>query len=92
MIFPIVSWLAIYFVVWWISLFVVLPFAGRSQAEAGDVVPGSEASAPERFPKVRIFLLTTVVATLVFLALMWLLTQSHFTLDDVPFLPRYRTV
>ncbi len=92
MIFPVISWLAIYFVVWWISLFVVLPFAGRSQAEAGVVVPGSEPGAPARFPWTKMFGLTTVVATVVFAGLMWTLTQTHFTLDDVPFLPRYPDV
>ncbi len=39
-------WAAIYFVVWWTVLFAVLPFGVRTQAEAGDVVPGSAPSAP----------------------------------------------
>jgi predicted secreted protein len=38
--------LALYFVIWWILLFAVLPFGVRSQAEAGDVVRGSEPGAP----------------------------------------------
>jgi predicted secreted protein len=42
------SAIAIYFVIWWITLFAVLPFGVRTQAEAGDVVPGAPASAPEK--------------------------------------------
>ena len=37
---------AIYFVVWWLTLFLVLPFGIRSQSEAGDHVPGSDPGAP----------------------------------------------
>jgi predicted secreted protein len=38
--------LALYFVIWWILLFAVLPFGVQSQAEAGEVVKGSEPGAP----------------------------------------------
>jgi predicted secreted protein len=38
--------LALYFVIWWILLFAVLPFGVRSQAEVGEVVRGSEPGAP----------------------------------------------
>lgn len=38
--------LALYFVIWWILLFAILPFGIRSQAESGEVVAGSEPGAP----------------------------------------------
>jgi predicted secreted protein len=38
--------LALYFVIWWILLFAVLPFGVRSQAESGEVVAGTEPGAP----------------------------------------------
>jgi predicted secreted protein len=38
--------IAIYFVLWWIVLFAVLPWGIRSQAEQGDVVEGSDPGAP----------------------------------------------
>ncbi len=38
--------IALYFVIWWILLFAVLPFGVRSQAESGEVVAGSEPGAP----------------------------------------------
>jgi len=37
---------ALYFVIWWIGLFAVLPFGIRSQAEAGEISAGSEPGAP----------------------------------------------
>ena len=38
--------LALYFVIWWMTLFAILPIGVKSQHEAGDVVPGSEGAAP----------------------------------------------
>ena len=41
------TWLAIYFVVWWLVLFTTLPFGVRNAEEAGEeVLPGNEAGAP----------------------------------------------
>ena len=41
--------IAVYFMIWWIVLFAVLPFGRpQTQDEAGDIVPGSEPSAPTR--------------------------------------------
>jgi predicted secreted protein len=47
-------------------LFAVLPFGVRTQAEDGDVVPGTPESAPAKPRLLRIFLINTLVATVVF--------------------------
>jgi predicted secreted protein len=49
---------AIYFVLWWIVLFAVLPWGVKSQEEAGDISPGSDPGAP-----VRPLLLQKAIAT-----------------------------
>jgi predicted secreted protein len=59
--------IALYFVVWWIMLFAVLPFGVRSQLEDGDVVSGSEPGAPAAPLMVEKAIWTTIVAGLVFL-------------------------
>jgi predicted secreted protein len=41
-----ISIFAVYFVVWWLSLFMVLPFRVHNQVDAGDWVHGSERGAP----------------------------------------------
>jgi predicted secreted protein len=57
--------LALYFVIWWILLFAVLPFGVRSQAETGEVVRGSEPGAPS-VPALREKAIwTTLVASVV---------------------------
>ncbi len=63
--------IAIFFVVWWIVLFAVLPFNVRTQGEAGDVVPGTPESAPASFRIVRLLILNTLVAIVVFV-IIWL--------------------
>jgi predicted secreted protein len=57
---------AIYIFIWWIVLFAVLPFGVRTQAEDGEVVPGTPESAPAKPRLLRIFLINTLVATVVF--------------------------
>jgi predicted secreted protein len=62
--------LALYFIIWWTVLFAVLPFGVRTQAEDGRVVPGTPESAPVRPRLIRIFVINTVVASVVF-ACVW---------------------
>ena len=79
---------AIYFVIWWIVLFAVLPLGVRTQGEAGEVVPGTPASAPSRPALAKKATITTVVAAVVFAGL-WALLNSGIGLDDIPLLPKF---
>jgi predicted secreted protein len=79
---------AIYFIIWWLTLFVVLPFGVRSQLEAGEVVPGSERGAPVRHGMLRSVIWTTVLSAVLFTLYYVNYTQGFITLDDIPFLPR----
>lgn len=58
--------LAIYFIVWWVTLFAVLPFGVRTQGEAGEVVPGTPESAPAQMRVWRVAGITTAIATIIF--------------------------
>jgi predicted secreted protein len=40
------TWFAIYFVLWWLTLFVTLPFGIRSQHEDNVGAPGTDPGAP----------------------------------------------
>jgi predicted secreted protein len=61
--------IAIYFVVWWTVLFAVLPFAGRSQMDAGTRVPGTPASAPAAPKLLRVALITSAIAAVILAAI-----------------------
>ena len=53
---------AIYFIVWWIVLFAFLPWGVQSQAEAGEISPGSDPGAPTRPLLLRKVVATTLVS------------------------------
>ena len=59
------SLLAVYFVVWWIVLFAVLPWGVRTQDEEGDVTLGTMRSAPSRPLLIRKAIATTLVAAVI---------------------------
>ncbi|WP_061935631.1 DUF1467 family protein [Aureimonas sp. AU22] len=65
---------AIYFVIWWTVLFVVLPIRMRSQVDEGEIVLGSAHSAPARFSLARVAFYNTLLATAVF-ALFYVVTE-----------------
>ena len=58
--------LAIYFVLWWIVLFVTLPFGVRSQHEDGGGPPGTDPGAPNATKMGRKLIWTTVIAAVVY--------------------------
>lgn len=58
--------IALYFVIWWTTLFAVLPLGVRTQGEAGEVVPGTPESAPAAPRLLRVCAINTVVAAIVF--------------------------
>jgi predicted secreted protein len=64
---------SLYFVIWWIALFAVLPFGAQSQEEAGEVVRGSDPGAPAAPRIAEKAVWTTVVAAPVLVAVAWLL-------------------
>lgn len=57
--------LALYFVIWWILLFAILPFGVRSQAESGEVVAGTEPGAPTAHGLQEKAIWTSLVASVV---------------------------
>ena len=77
--------IALYFIIWWLTLFVVMPFWVRTQEEDGEVVPGTPQSAPTSTPLVRIFLATTVVSLLIFSALWLAISNGWVTAETFDF-------
>jgi len=60
--------IAVYFLIWWITLFAVLPFGVQRQDEAGEIAPGTDPGAPG-IPRLGLKLLwTTGVASVIFAA------------------------
>jgi len=68
MVYTISTGFAIYFVMWWIVLFVTLPFGVRSQHEDGVGAPGTDPGAPITTGMGRKLIWTTVISAVVFAA------------------------
>jgi len=61
------SLFVVYLLIWWVTLFAVLPFGVRGQAEEGEVVRGSEPGAPVNSDIKCKFKITTIIATIIWL-------------------------
>jgi predicted secreted protein len=81
------SMLAIYFIMWWIVLFAVLPFGVKNAAEAGEAVDGgNDAGAPISHGLKWKAGVTTVISTAVFAVVYWLLVSDILSTVDLPFI------
>lgn len=75
------TWLAIYFVLWWLVLFVTLPFGIRSQHEDGEGAPGTDPGAPI-LPRMGVKLIwTTILSTVIFVAGMLVYNAGYLSID-----------
>jgi predicted secreted protein len=66
MVYTISTGFAIYFVMWWIVLFLTLPFGIRSQHEDGEGSPGTDPGAPVTTGMGRKLIWTTAVSAVLF--------------------------
>ncbi|EPE98869.1 DUF1467 family protein [Rhizobium grahamii] len=67
---------AVYFIVWWITLFAVLPIGLRTQAEDNDIVLGTVHSAPTRFRAAFVFSMTTLISAIIYA--LWYIASNYF--------------
>ena len=86
---PIVTALAIYFVIWWLSLFLVLPWGIRGQHEAEGVVKGTDQGAPIAPRMKRKIIQNTILAAIIWLVIFVTIQFELVSLDNIPFLPDF---
>jgi predicted secreted protein len=82
------SAIVLYAVIWFITLLIVLVIRQPSQAEAGPVVPGTHAGAPANPQLRKRFIVTTVVAFVLWLPLVVLILSGNLTIDDIDLFSR----
>ena len=63
---PVTTAVAIFFLIWWVVLFAVLPWGIRSQHEGGEIVPGTDPGAPAVPRLLRKLVWTTLVSAAIF--------------------------
>lgn len=77
------SMIAIYFILWWLCLFAVLPWGVKGQHEEGSIEPGTEPGAPLRPMLLRKVLATTLLAAILFAGVYIYFGVYELTLQDL---------
>jgi predicted secreted protein len=72
---------AIYFVLWWLVLFVTLPFGVRSQHEDGSGAPGTDPGAPIATRMGRKLIWTTIISAVIFAIAMLAYDAGYLSID-----------
>ena len=80
---PITTAIAIFFLIWWVVLFAVLPWGVRSQHEGGEMAPGTDPGAPVIPDLKRKLLWTTLVSILIFGACYVVYVRRLVTLEGL---------
>jgi predicted secreted protein len=73
--------LAIYFVLWWVTLFLTLPFGVRSQHEEGGGAPGTDPGAPIMARMGYKVIWTTVISGIIFGIGMWAYRAGYLSIE-----------
>jgi len=74
-----------YVMLWWLVLFMVLPFGVRTPSEAGEApVAGQADSAPVRPRMWTKLLVTTVIAAVLFVGVYYVIDRRLIPLDRLP--------
>lgn len=81
--FDLFSMFAVFFVIWWVVLFAVLPFGVRTQSENQDVTLGTTESAPSLHRMGRALLITTMISLAITAAFYGIL-GAGYSFDDIP--------
>jgi predicted secreted protein len=76
---------AIFFLVWWIVWFAVLPWGVKGQHEGGgEHEPGTDPGAPQRPYILRKVMVTTLIAAAVVAVAYWMWTSGVISLERIP--------
>lgn len=73
---PVTTAVAIFFLIWWVVLFAVLPWGIRSQHEGGEMPPGTDPGAPV-LPRLGHKLLWTTLVSVVIFAGCYVVYVNH---------------
>ncbi len=81
MVYTISTGFAIYFVLWWVTLFLTLPFGVRSQHETGEGAPGTDPGAPIASRMGRKLIWTTLISAVIFAIAMVAYNAGYLSIE-----------
>ena len=76
--------IAIYFLIWWLTLFITLPFKMKSQVEDGMVVEGTDPAAPAQPMMGKRMMWNSVFAGVVFFIFWFVVYYLGIGVHSIP--------
>ncbi len=80
--------IVLFAVIWFLTFFIALQIRPESQAEAGEIVPGTPAGAPANIKLKRKVVATTMVTVVLWSVIASVLLSGTFTLRDIDWFGR----
>jgi predicted secreted protein len=80
---PVATAFAIFFLIWWVVLFAVLPWGIKSQHEGDDIAPGTDPGAPSKAQIGWKLFWTTVVAAAIYAVCFVVYAEHWVTVDGL---------
>ena len=84
----ITSAIVLYAVLWFLTFLMVIPFRLKTQGDLGQVVPGTQAGAPEVHNlKIKAWI-TSGIAAVLWVILFWVISQGVIEVRDFDWMDR----
>ena len=87
----ITSAIVLFAVIWFLTLFIILPLKLKTQGDLGKVDHGTHAGSPENPQMKKRFLVTTVVAVIVWAVVVGSILGGFFSIRDFDWFDRMAT-
>ena len=77
------SAIVLYAITWFMVFFVILPIGLSTQGDEGEIVPGTHAGSPARFPLKRKLIQTTIWGTVIWAAITAVILSGAISIRDL---------
>ncbi|WP_425049306.1 DUF1467 family protein [Psychromarinibacter sp. S121] len=84
----ITSAIVLFAVIWFMTLFVILPLRLKTQGDVGEIVPGTMAGSPEVHHLKRKFLIVTVITVVLWSIIAAIILSGIITVCDLDWFGR----
>ena len=75
--------IVLFVTIWFMMMFIILPIRARSQADDGEVVPGTHEGAPANFRVKRTLLIVTLWTIPIWAIVYGIIISGLITVDDL---------
>ncbi|MGH1466343.1 MAG: DUF1467 family protein [Cognatishimia sp.] len=84
----ITSAIVLYAVIWFMMFLTIIPIRLKTQGDLGNVVPGTQAGAPEHHFLKKKAWITTILSAVLWGILFWVITTGQITVRDFDWMNR----